>query len=320
MDIEEDLRLSGEELQIMNRLYNAIYNRNWELVNELLDQGISVHYRHPENGISTLYVAVARKAPLWVIKRLLREGRANPAQGDDRGFTLLHAACEYRISIDIVEYLLSVGANPNQPAEDGTTPMHFAAQYVANKSVLRALIRAGGDVNATKNNGATPLISAVENSAPASFVRILLEAGADPCTKLLNPRSKTYDTPVSLAKRKCTADVVAILEEAEHNLKIGIKPRISCRDLSTKIEKARLLFRHAVTSNSILVAQNDTVASKSDDFLLVRKGERVTLVHGSMEEGLHPPYEDYVLVCNKQGKAGKVSRSNLHDAASVDSV
>lgn len=302
----------------MERLYDACFKSDWQLVQTLMDSGVSVRFRHPKNGLPTLYVAVARKAPIEIIKQIVEVGKANVSEGDKRGFTPLHAACEYGSSIDVVKYLLDAGANPNQSSEDGATPLHFAAQYTVKKQVLQALLSAGANVNAMKLNGATPLYSAIENGASASFVRALIEVGADTRTKLYNPRTREYETPLTVAQRNCSADVVAILEERKDKPKRSSKSLSSSKHLADKIEKARLLFRYLVTSNSQLtILETRQVNGESDDGIIpVDAGEKVTLIHGSLEEGLHSPFEDFVLAMTQDGKTGKIHRSNLYDHAS----
>jgi len=219
-----------------------------------------------------------------------------------------------------VEYLLAAGGNPNQSADDGASALHFAAQYVVRIPVLRALLRAGCDVNARKANGATPLFCAVENGATAAFDRILLDAGADPNLELLNPRTGDYDTPLSVARRKCSADVVGLLEEDGQSRQTnGHRRVLDTTNFSDKVEKARLLFRYAVTSNSTLTVSDTQLVAEDDDRgrIHVREGDRVVLVHGSLEEGLYPPYEDFVLASSADGAIGKVPRKCLYDAAQI---
>jgi len=55
-----------------------------------------------------------------------------------------------------------------------------------------------------------------------------------------------------------------------------------------------------------LVDENSP-AMKEHHIISVPKGARVRLVNGSLEHGLNPPYQDYVIV-DYNGKTGKVSR------------
>ena len=296
-------------------LYDACFQKDWRTVTRLLDEGVSVDYHQPQTHVSTLYVAVARNAPLKILGRIIDAG-GNINGGDAKGFTPLHAGCEYRVPLETVNFLLKHGGDPNKQANDGATAVHVAAQFLVKPSIMSALLRNAGNVNTRKKNGATPLFLALENGSGVALVRILVEYGAN-LDLTLQLVGGTTETPLSLAKKKCSESVVKFLVEWEgvHKTDFSNKKNKPDSNLSRdKIEIARRLFQYAVTSSSRWTIKETSFNSEEEGILSVRKGDTVTLVHGSPEFGLPFPNEDYCLVQNKEGVLGKVRRTNLMDA------
>jgi ankyrin repeat protein len=97
---------------------------------------------------------------------------------DEHGTTALHLASANGC-VDIVSYLIAVGANVNAGTkEDRFTPLHFAAYY-GQQETAKMLLENGAMVDAGAATGITPLHLICEVGAP-EFVEMLLEAGADP--------------------------------------------------------------------------------------------------------------------------------------------
>jgi ATPase subunit of ABC transporter with duplicated ATPase domains len=59
------------------------------------------------------------------------------------------------------------------------------------------------------------------------------------------------------------------------------------------------------------MVDEESPAMKQHNIISVPQGARVRLMSGSLEHGLNPPYQDYVMV-DYGGKTGKVSRLVLH--------
>lgn len=99
-------------------------------------------------------------------------GGADIQQPGEHGRTPLHRAA-YVAPVEMVEWLLSLGADANARDADGRTPLHFA---ISGDTTLR-LIDAGADPHAEDLAGTTPLHTAAELQQPGTAQR-LLEAGA----------------------------------------------------------------------------------------------------------------------------------------------
>ena len=79
----------------------------------------------------------------------------------DHGLTALHYACRAG-HLDVVRFLLSLGADPNQRAPDGRTALHFAAAY-SSKEIVYELLANCADVDARDDYGCRSLDLARQN-------------------------------------------------------------------------------------------------------------------------------------------------------------
>lgn len=177
-----------------SELFNAVLNRDVELIEKLVNDGENVNKKFTfeteprlgeidaTNSSTSLHIASMR-GDLEVVKKLL-ELNANPNAKDGLGFTPLHEAAHYG-NPKIVEVLINGGANVNQraPGNDQRTPLHFS---VENLKVTKILISKGADVNAKDGAGETALHSAAMGAYSSDLnqttevMEKLLEAGANP--------------------------------------------------------------------------------------------------------------------------------------------
>lgn len=111
-----------------------------------------------------------------------------------RGAEPLHYAAdtnrwEPTAQIEVIEYLLSVGANPNAVDKSGVTPLHRAVRTRSSPAV-RALLDGGANPRQPNKAGSTPLHLAVQPTGrggsgsdkarlqQAEIIKLLLERGA----------------------------------------------------------------------------------------------------------------------------------------------
>jgi ankyrin repeat protein len=78
--------------------------------------------------------------------------------------------------LDIVEFLLSIGADPNECSNNGESPLHRAC-YFNRLEIVKVLIKGGAKLEHKSMQRITPLQTAVIRNK-AEIVRTLLEAGA----------------------------------------------------------------------------------------------------------------------------------------------
>jgi len=156
------------------------------------------------------------------------------------------ASC--RGHLNVVQYLLQVGANVNRVASDGTTALHSACQYAANVQVVEELIKAGAQVDAEDFKGGTPLLWLLNHRTKRRqrqlyITRLLLAAGCN-----VNAADAGNCTPLYYA---CGYDdneeVVTMLIGAGANLINSIYNRILHRCVeSNAINKVRILLNHGI--------------------------------------------------------------------------
>ena len=71
--------------------------------------------------------------------------------------------------MDIVKYLVKIGAELDKSDYEGTTPLYGAA-YSGQLDSVRALVEAGADMNAKTKEDRTPLYIASQVSAPSAYI------------------------------------------------------------------------------------------------------------------------------------------------------
>jgi len=89
------------------------------------------------------------------VKQLCTDKDADPAFGDDFGFSCLHLAAK-RGYQEVVQALVDCGANINQEGEGATVPLHMAAQF-GHRSLVEYMVGLGADVDLKDASGCTPL-------------------------------------------------------------------------------------------------------------------------------------------------------------------
>jgi hypothetical protein len=132
----------------------------------------------------------------------------------EQGLTLLHLAAQTD-RLDLVDYLLGVGADVGAADMMGNTPLHIAAARFRAR-VAEQLIAAGADVGARDADGLTPLARAAATGpdAPevdvllAAVAEVLLAAGAD-----VNAADHQGLTPLDHAVSRGHPQLVALLRE-----------------------------------------------------------------------------------------------------------
>ncbi|CAB0040320.1 unnamed protein product [Trichogramma brassicae] len=122
------------------------------------------------------------------IELLLRHERADPNVTYQHGTTLLHAICDRRARLDVLELFFRVndelGRTVRIDAVDdrGRTPLVLALRH-GDKETAELLLRRGADPNLTLEDGRAkegqvPLVYAAQYGYP-STVKLMLERGAD---------------------------------------------------------------------------------------------------------------------------------------------
>ena len=117
-------------------------------------------------------------------------------------------------SVDIVRWLLELGADPNVPAGDGTTPFYIACENAGLDgsdrcmAVLQLLRDHGADMTAADQDGTTPALIAAA-MGHCDVIRLLHESGVD-----LRAPGHIYSEEWTVLKRNVTP--LAIARDNEH--------------------------------------------------------------------------------------------------------
>jgi len=156
-------------------LRDAIQGGNLEIVEFLLDSGLSMEITDPFGGTG-LHVA-AQKGQLSIAQLLMDRGTDISSLNND-GETALHCAVVAG-KVEMVELLLCNRADPNIEAKfgDDTLPLHIAA---GNKGhdIAHLLISHGADVDAVNSDGRTALSFAV-SAEDEMMVELLIDEAAN---------------------------------------------------------------------------------------------------------------------------------------------
>jgi FOG: Ankyrin repeat len=111
-------------------------------------------------------------------------------------------------NIDVVEYLLDMGADINIQNDGGETSLYIACRYNISLDILLLLLTREAEINKVIRFGSTTVLqSAIQNNRYLDKVKILLEYGADP-----NLGDKDNNRPLQYAAL-VNADMVKILLE-----------------------------------------------------------------------------------------------------------
>ena len=158
---------NGLTVQVRTPLWEAMFNRNPDILRALLAAGPNVAGARLHNGSTSLHSA----PDPTVVEFLLAAGVSLEAR-DAWGRTPLHRAANRYNRGPVTRALLDAGANVDARDEDGNTPLHWAANYnidLGDNSprhagdAIRPLLEAGANPNATNAAGRTPWDLAQEN-------------------------------------------------------------------------------------------------------------------------------------------------------------
>ena len=145
------------------------------MVNDLLENGVSVNAKHTTFGSTALHVA-ARHGMTEMVRLLMLKG-ADKDTLDNYDFTPLYTAA-YNGHVAATQALLAGGADVNIGCGAWKAPVIHAAVQQVYVDILRAVIDYGADVNAADTEQRTALVVATQHDN-AEAIGVLVEAGAN---------------------------------------------------------------------------------------------------------------------------------------------
>ncbi|CAK1544627.1 unnamed protein product [Leptosia nina] len=197
-DSEEEALTSKDYMEIANEIEE--YKKNPKTSGMFVsgwdddDVGVDVVKNPKENPIDHVLWA-AENGELETITNLLSSHPGLVHAKDSDGYTPLHRA-SYSNHVNIISYLLSVGANVHSKTELGWTPLHSACKW-NNYAAAARLLAGGADTAALSNGELLPLhlTSSIGQCKATLLILLLREEMVDLAQKPNNSK----ETPEMLA-------------------------------------------------------------------------------------------------------------------------
>lgn len=145
----------------------------------LVRENIALETRSQNGNMRNMLMVACENSSIDVVKYLISLG-ADVNQVDDTGQEALrYAVVAWRDVKEKIDYLIEAGANVNHRSDDGSAVLSDAAYY-QNAIAVRALLSQGADVNNRDNNGYTALSWSCGKGIPKpEIVELLLREGAN---------------------------------------------------------------------------------------------------------------------------------------------
>ncbi|XP_034836077.1 ankyrin repeat domain-containing protein 49 [Maniola hyperantus] len=159
------------------------------------DQDVDI-VKNPKENPNDHVLWAAENGELETLKELITKQPGLVHARDTDGYTPLHRAA-YSNHINIISYLLSVGANIGAKTELGWTPLHSACNWNNYASAAR-LLAAGADPTAFSDGEQTPMHLAAAMSHCKSTLLILLLR--EDLVETARRRNHSDETPEQLAR------------------------------------------------------------------------------------------------------------------------
>lgn len=145
----------------------------------LVRENIALEIESQTGNMRNMLMVACENSSVDVVKYLVSLG-ADVNQVDDTGQEALrYAAVAWRDVREKIDYLVEAGADVNHRSDDGSAVLSDAA-YCQNTIAVKALLSCGADVNNRDNNGFTALSWSSGKGIPEpEIVELLLREGAN---------------------------------------------------------------------------------------------------------------------------------------------
>lgn len=174
-DVADLLKKITSVIPNTNLLCSALYNKDIDMVNMLINAGVDVNGSSNKN-ISPLHIAADN--PIienYDVIKLLIDANAKVNASDNHGYIpLCYALINVKPAIEIIQLLLDAGSNVNQPTIHNFTAIHLSNDV----NIVKLLIDANADVNVITKTAQSALYMAAINEE-IDLMYLLINAGAN---------------------------------------------------------------------------------------------------------------------------------------------
>ncbi len=202
VDLMKYLESKGADVKELKNarglIHAAVESKNIEAVKFLLDRGINIDDKNPDEILSS------NETPLLIAAK-------------NRNY-------------DMMSYLISKGANVNAKNKQGDTPLietiFLSFTEGSPLKCVMLLVQKGADVNLADNKGSTP-VALASLTEQKDVVEYLVQKGAD-----INRRGEEGETALTYAAGKANKQLF------EYFVKLGANPNVKLDDSTTVLMRA----------------------------------------------------------------------------------
>lgn len=212
------MSLNCDAEQLFNRIYLFVEINGWDIP------------RDREDGFREIkrYYDLAKSCGIDIMNYVSSTKYNNE--------TLLNMAITNRTSdMDVIKFLLDLGADPNLSDRLGDTPLILATRYSQHSSkyadFIKLLIEYGADLNIPGSSGKYAIHQAILSGTP-EILAVLLEYGANP-----NVLNSTEESPLDYAVCRIKPEKMIILIEYGAELLGQYSLHRDCLEMRKKAEE-----------------------------------------------------------------------------------
>ncbi len=308
--------LQSQDISGATPLHEAVRYGRVDTAKKFLDNGANVDSLDAM-GNTPLLLQIPKENQSEMYKLLISR-KANIAQKDTFGDTVLHKATLSDAPVGSLDILAEASAPINERNKQGSTPLaiaidngikehikfyaeHGADIYAADKNGITPLDRAiktnsieifqtlinEKNVNSKDSNGNTPLHIAIVKDAPMSFLEYLVENGAD-----VNARNSSGDSVLLMAAQKNKKDAGELLLQKgadifATNMENNSPLRVAFMDLNVEkwfINSETMLMRDGSGNTPLHYAAEWKYKQSAQ--MLIDRGANVSAVNANGESAV----------------------------------
>lgn len=153
----QDIKASNGLMDVGTTVLDLlIYLKDGESIDILISKYPDLCYNYNELGELPIHTA-SRIGDKYIFNKVFIDDISINNKSKHFGYTPIHCASLGKVYLDMIEYLVSLGADINSRDSVGTTPLLQALLKINKKNDLDILINLGADINAKDDYDETAL-------------------------------------------------------------------------------------------------------------------------------------------------------------------